>query len=227
MRRRYHFGLLGHNIAYSKSPSIFGTLADIRRVDIEFDVVDISPTALDATMERLKALDGFSVTIPFKKILAPYMDDLSDEARIIGAVNSVKVENGKMSGHNTDGVGFMAPLRETGFGGKKILVLGAGGAARAVIFALKKEYPQSEFTVCGRDGERIRRLVNDIGERYAIGKRLRGLTFDQLDSSEGYDLIVNCTPVGGTDYRKECVLPDSKAVRYAMIWCMSPSKRFF
>ncbi len=211
MSRGYRFGLLGHNIAYSKSPSIFSVLAEIRNADIRFDLIDIAPDRLASNIDRLKALDGFSVTIPFKESLMPYMDDLSDEVRTIGAVNSVKVASGKMRGYNTDAIGFIVPLREAGFGGGRILILGAGGAARAVIHAFNSEYPHANIIVCGRTPDHVARFVAEIARRYPIAETLRGLTFNAIDLSEEYDLIVNCTPAGGAAHSEECPLPDSFA----------------
>jgi shikimate dehydrogenase len=223
MSRRYRFGLLGHDISYSKSPSIFSILAEIRKIDIDFETIDVTPGDLDSAIDRLKQLDSFSVTIPYKQSMLSYMDVLSDNARTIGAINSVKVENRKLHGYNTDGTGFIMPLREAGFGGGKILVLGAGGAARAMVYALVREYPGAMVLVCGRNAERITHFVADIRQRYQIKEKVQGLTFDALESSGRFDLIVNCTPVGGATNPDECPLPDtfkfsSQPVCYDLIY---------
>jgi shikimate dehydrogenase len=230
MSREYRFGLLGHNIAYSKSPSIFAMLAEIRNADIRFDVFDITPESLASNIDKLKRLDGFSVTIPFKLSLLPYLESLSDEARLIGAVNSVKVENKQMRGYNTDAIGFIVPLRKAGFDGGKILVLGAGGAARAVIYALNAEYPEAKFSVCGRNEERVAGFVADIAGRYQIAKRIRGRVFDEIDQTEQYDVIVNCTPAGGAAHPEECPVPDNfgftgKPICYDLVY--EPAQTIF
>lgn len=211
MNRKYRFGLLGHDIAYSKSPSIFSALAELRRAEIQFETIDVAPESLDSVIERLKQLQGFSVTIPFKEAILPRMDDVSENARQIGAVNSVRVDKGRMHGYNTDGIGFIASLRKVGFGGKKILVLGIGGAARAVVRVLIQEYPDVQISVCGRDPGRITYFVADIMQRYRMTEKVRGMTFDAQEPSESFDLIVNCTPVGGRANPEECPLSDSFA----------------
>jgi shikimate dehydrogenase len=209
MNRKYRFGLLGHDVAYSKSPSIFSALAEFRGAEIQFETIDIAPENLDSTIVRLKQLDGFSVTIPFKEAILPHMDDVSENARQIGAVNSVRIDKGRMHGYNTDGIGFIAPLRKVDFGGRKILVLGIGGAARAVVWALIQEYPSVQISVCARDPGRITYFVADIMQRYRMTEEVHGMTFDALEPSEGFDLIVNCTPVGGAANSEECPLPES------------------
>lgn len=209
MSRKYRFGLLGHNIAYSKSPSIFSALAELQGVEIQFETVDVAPENLDSVIERLKQLQGFSVTIPFKEAVLPYMDDVSENARQIGAVNSVRVEKGRMHGYNTDGIGFIAPLREVGFGGGKILVLGIGGAARAAVNALINEYPRMNLSACGREPGRITYFVADVMQKYRMTEEVRGMTFDALEPSEKFDLIINCTPVGGAANPDESPLPES------------------
>ncbi len=211
MSRGYRFGLLGHKIAYSKSPSIFTALAETRKADIRFEVIDVAPDNLESIMDRLKALDGFSVTIPFKETMLAHLDELSNEAQAIGAVNSVRVEKGKMCGYNTDASGYIVPLRRRDFGGGKILVLGTGGAARAVIYALNAEYPDAEFSVCGRTRQRVSEFIADISARFAFEKKPASLTLETIDSGEGYDLIVNCTPVGSLAEPDKCPLPDDFA----------------
>jgi len=134
MSRARQFALLGHNIAYSRSPDIFRAIAAHADSALEYDLIDIPIEKLALTLEEIVArpLDGFSVTIPHKKEIVSHMAELDDAARKIGAVNSVKVEDGLLYGYNTDAYGFGIPLQphRKPLAGGHAIVVGSGGAAR-------------------------------------------------------------------------------------------------
>src|SRR5690606_32246319 len=172
-----HFGLIGKNIAYSFSEKYFSekfTAENIQNSVYEtFDLNEISE------IEKLiqnKNLNGFNVTIPYKEQILPYLDELSEDAVEIGAVNCVKIQNGIKKGFNTDVYGFeesMKPLLEPFH--QNALVLGTGGAAKAVCFVLSKL--NISFQQVSRNG-----------------------IFTYLDLNreevEKHQIIINCTPVG-------------------------------
>lgn len=196
--KTYHFGLLGYDIPYTLSPEIFSRIFERCEQTGDFTVYDIAPNTIASEIRRLGDLDGFSVTIPYKERVLPMVDELTEEARIIGAVNSVRVREGKLRGHNTDAAGFIHPLRhdprpQPG----QVLILGHGGSARAVLLALIREYPQAAFTICGRDHDHARSFVDTICRGFAVGRELRPMVFEDILDDDQFHLIVNCTPMGG------------------------------
>lgn len=175
------FGLLGRNISYSFSRGYFskkfereGISADYRN----FDIPDIS--GLPKIIAENAALEGFNVTIPYKEQILPYLDELDPIAKSIGAVNTVKIfEEGKLKGYNTDYYGFseaIRPLLKPQH--RKALVLGTGGASKAVIFALKN---------LGITPVSVSRTIKE-----------HGFTYEDLDEMVLRDhlVIINCTPLG-------------------------------
>jgi shikimate dehydrogenase len=197
MKPRYRFGLIGHSIPYTLSAAIFKRLFSLLEIEGKFDVADVPPDGFEAKLESFRNTDGFAVTIPYKERVISYLHRISEEALAIGAVNSVKVEHGRLLGYNTDTEGFLFPLRRALFAGGRVLILGHGGAARAVTWALGNEYSQADITMCGRDAERVAQFADEL--IYANGVKVvsRYITYQDLNVSDGYDLVVNCTPVGG------------------------------
>ena len=131
------FCLIGSPVGHSGSPAMYNYSFDRLGLDNAYLAFDIPLEKTGEAVEALKLLHvgGFNITMPCKTEVAKYLDDLSPAARLIGACNTVTVsEDGKLTGHNTDGVGFVRNLKEHGVdvSGKKIVVLGAGGAANSV-----------------------------------------------------------------------------------------------
>jgi len=208
MKGRRQFGLLGYKIGYTLSPRIFTALADLLGVSITFTVADVSPEKFPMELEILKTWDGFSVTIPYKETIIPRVARLSDEATAIGAVNSVIVENGRFIGHNTDAVAFVSAMRDPGIEGRRFLICGNGGAARAVAHGLLSEYPEADITVCGRGDQRVFEFITAVEARHPGHGVYRAAVFDEPAADEPFDLIVNCTPLGGVDHADKSPLPE-------------------
>jgi shikimate dehydrogenase len=191
-------GLIGANIQQSLSPALhedafaaIGTVGHYHLMD-----VDVLPgRRLDALLAaaRTAGFAGVNVTFPFKEAVIPLLDSVSEEARQIGAVNTVVIDaTGRTTGHNTDRSGFRAAFIEA-FGadaarGRTVLQLGAGGAGRAVAFALR-DLGVGSLQVHDIDPERARKLCADVGE-----------TARPIDAPEAAAAtaagIVNATPVG-------------------------------
>lgn len=172
-----NFGLIGKNIAYSFSESYFND--KFRKENISNSTYQLfnlkSITEIDELFQ-LENLKGFNVTIPYKEEIISYLDELNPEAEKIGAVNCVKIQNNKKIGFNTDAFGFensLQPLLEKHH--QKALILGDGGAAKAVKFILTKL--EIDYQSVTRKGE---------------------LRFPDLDKEiiSEHPLIINCTPVG-------------------------------
>ena len=209
MKPRYRFGLIGHRILYSLSETVFERLFSLLEIEGKFDVADVPPDGFEVELESFRNTDGFAVTIPYKGRVISYLDRLSEEARAIGAVNSVKVEHGRLLGYNTDVEGFLFPLRRALFTGGRVLILGHGGAARAVAWALGNEYSHADITICGRDAERVAQFADELIYANGIKVVSRYITYQDLNVSDGYELVVNCTPVGGGNLVGYTPVPDN------------------
>ena len=130
-------GLIATPIKHSKSPMMHNTAFEALGLDYAYLAFDITPEQLDAAVKGLKALNvrGFNVSMPYKTDMLRYLDVTDASAQLIGACNTVVIEDGKLFGYNTDGMGYMAGLKDCGFDpiGKKLTVLGSGGAATAIV----------------------------------------------------------------------------------------------
>ena len=137
------YGLIGEKLGHSYSKLIHEKLADYT-----YDLIPLSKEEFTDFMEK-KEFSAINVTIPYKQAVIPYLDELSDSARSIGAVNAIVNKSGKLYGYNTDYLGFLYTLRNNDIKvkGQKVLVLGNGGAAKAVVAALLSLSPRELITV--------------------------------------------------------------------------------
>ncbi|MDR4987571.1 MAG: hypothetical protein RG741_01875 [Bacteroidales bacterium] len=155
-----HYSVFGKPVLHSKSPQLFRTL--LKAGDV---FTRIRPQTADDLISIVKLLDikGASVTSPFKESILPLLDQVSASARVIGAVNCIRFKNGAISGHNTDHVGVTAALSEAGITlpEARILVLGAGGAARAAVYGLTTS--GAEVFVSNRTYSKAENLARTFG----------------------------------------------------------------
>lgn len=181
------YAVIGNPIAHSLSPTLHNAGFRARKMDaayLPFRVADLNDFL--RAVPRLR-IAGFSVTLPYKQTLLRFLDGCDPLAKAIGAVNTVAVRaNGKLFGYNTDSLGVLRALRgKLRFAGSRVLILGAGGAARAVAFTLARE--GARVFICSRTFAKTRRLAHDAKGEALERKALRKRSFD---------LIVNATPVG-------------------------------
>ena len=162
-------GLLGRKLGHSYSPEIHSQLADY-----SYQLFEKEPEELEAFLKS-GAFSGINVTVPYKKAVIPFLDELTDRAARLGAVNTVVNRNGRLIGHNTDFFGFQTMLRASGLdvSGKKVLVLGSGGASNTAVAVLQDA--GAEVNIISRSGE------NHYGN---------------LDRHADTAVIVNTTPLG-------------------------------
>ncbi len=174
------FGLLGSDVTKSLSPSMHN--ANFESLGINAIYKSISVSDFKTIMPYLRKLDGFNVTTPFKEKIIEHLDEVNNECLKIGAVNTVKNINGKLVGFNTDGMGFLECITEIcDIRNKKTLIIGAGGAAKAIFQALK-EYTD-DITVSNRTAKKI--LFTD---EYILYKDLE-------KEYTKFDIIINTIPV--------------------------------
>ena len=189
--------MIGYPLSHSISPPVHQAALDHLGIDARFEVWETLPSDLPALIDRMRTPEfmGASVTIPHKETVAALMDELSPVAAAIGAVNCIANADGRLLGHNTDCDGFIAALRRcAGFSaaGHSALLIGAGGAAKAIGHALLDEGVAS-LTIANRTRARAEALAADLSG---------GVVAVSLDPSDlaapaaGADLIVNSTSVG-------------------------------
>jgi shikimate dehydrogenase len=160
-------GVIGHPIAHSKSPIIQRYWRDQYGIEGSYEAIDIAPENLKNGIKKLidENYNGFSVTIPHKRAMVNLCDEIDETAHIIGAVNSVKIIQGKLYGKNTDAFGFIQNIKSSSnldFKNKTACVLGAGGASRAIIYGLMQE-GVTRIILTNRTIETAHELAQDFG----------------------------------------------------------------
>jgi shikimate dehydrogenase len=194
------YAVIGSPIAHTRSPAIHGAIFESLGIGESYCAIHIPRGSLPefAKKVRLSCLKGFNVTLPHKLDIIPLLDGISDEARVSGAVNTVDVRDGKFYGYNTDMMGLLESLRETGYDyrGGNVVILGAGGAARGVAVKAALEGAAC-VTVLGRNIEKASGMVSDI--RSVTGARISAGSMspeDMARSAYAADILINATPLG-------------------------------
>lgn len=194
-------GIIGDPVTHSLSPAIHNAAFAALGLDFAYVPLLVPADRVGEAVAGLRALGfrGANVTMPHKAAVLPFLDEVSSDARLIDAVNTIVVDGERLCGHTTDGEGFLRALREVepgGAAGRPVLLLGAGGAARAVALALAREGAGS-LTVADRTPAAAQRLVERLRPRLGDAA-LRVVRLDRLAAAdvEAADLIVNATPLG-------------------------------
>lgn len=192
--------VIGNPVEHSLSPAIhnaaFAELG-LDYVYVAFRVEDL-PSAL-AGMRALENFRGMSVTIPHKIEVMNYVDEMPEVDRRIGSINTVINDGGRLRGLGTDGPGALRALEGAGVDlqGKSVVMLGAGGAARAIAFTLAERAEPGGITILDIDGNILEGLASDLVRGTGRKIEARLMSHDSLGAAmKGADLIVNCTPVG-------------------------------
>jgi shikimate dehydrogenase len=189
--------LLGYPVAHSLSPTIQNAALRALGLGYEYRPMPVPPGDLEKKVEELRDLSvaGFNVTIPHKVAILPLLDELDETASAVGAVNTVVNRGGRLRGYNTDSPASTRALREAygELAGCRVVVLGAGGAARAVASGLA---PHTEWiSVLARDEAKAESLARDVRGR--TGAEIRGGDLGEAEKIiSSADILVNATPVG-------------------------------
>ncbi|GAA3407611.1 shikimate dehydrogenase [Paenibacillus hodogayensis] len=190
-------GVFGDPIKHSKSPVMHNRAFRELGLNAAYAAFHIKPGQLKDAVAGIRAMQfrGVNVTIPHKLEVMDYLDDIHEDARAIGAVNTIVNDDGKLTGFNTDGIGYVRSLKEeAGFAvaGKKVLMLGAGGAARGVAYALAKEGAASV-----RIANRTVSKAEELAEAIRPFAPAEGMSYEAIaDVRDEIDLIVHNTEVG-------------------------------
>lgn len=191
------YAVIGDPIEHSLSPNIHNAVFKELRLDCTYIAYRIPKGELAAGIESLKKIkiSGFNVTIPHKVEMIKYLDSADDDCKMIGATNTVSNDDGVLRGYNTDMDGFLDPIRKRGIPIKEsnILLIGAGGAARAIVAGFAKEKAK-KITIANRTLHNSELLAQFA---YKIGIDANTVTLDQVgETASNYNFIVNATSIG-------------------------------
>ncbi len=215
-------GLIGYPLLHTLSPKLHAAAFRESGLQGEYRLYEVQPgdvSGLSALARQIREgeITGLNVTIPHKQAIVPLLDKLSPSAAGMGAVNTLVLKQGKLVGDNTDAPGFLTDLSEKvrkGFSRRRAIVLGAGGAARAVVYALLKDGWTIILAVRKEDFEQGSLLISSFG--VSKGQPFHGPVM--LDAKglapyvEAVDLVVNATPVGMFPYAEVTPWPDKLAL---------------
>jgi shikimate dehydrogenase len=195
-------GLIGHPIKHSYSPFIQNNAIDIMGINCIYMPFDVPPESLKNTVNGILALGfkGLNVTLPHKEKIIKYLDELSEEASIIGAVNTIVNDHGKLIGYNTDALGILETLQpyKDKISGSKVTVIGAGGSARAVIYTLLRHFKPEEVSIINRTQQRADTLINyfSLKMKFDSFRSFELFPPDNVEVLNGSTLVVNATTMG-------------------------------
>ena len=230
-----NIGVMGHPIGHTKSPVFQQAGLDALNIEETFEAWDVTPEALADKVATFRSDEFLAacVTLPHKQEVIPMVDELSDAAQQIGAVNWIFNKNGKLIGHNTDGTGFIRALKEkVGFEAQGVdaTVFGAGGAARAVVYALKNAGIK-RLAIANRTLERAQELAAHFTEGPFKPEAI-SMSRDELADHVPYSgLLVNTTSLGMAGGPAELATPvtsdmiSADAIGYDVVYA-PPMTRF-
>jgi len=190
-------GVIGWPIKHSRSPLIHGHWLDVYNIKGSYEKIAVAPETLESFIKNLKAnnLSGLNITVPHKEQVFQFADVVTEDAKAIGAANTLWFENDQLIAGNTDGYGFITHLKESAPSwdqSKPAMVLGAGGASRALLFALLKE-GISEIKLTNRTIERAENLAKEFGEKIKV------INWEEKEHHlDDCSLLVNSTSLGMT-----------------------------
>ena len=193
-------GIIGFPIGHSISPVFQQAALDHCSIDATYRATEVSPDQVGDFVKNLRRPEvlGINVTVPHKEAVIPYLDEVDEFATEAGAVNTIVNRDGRLTGHNTDGYGFLRALQEGGGfqpQGRKVLILGSGGAARGVVLALVRE-GISQLLVSNRTLARAEVLAQ-LARARGIPAQAIPLSWNELSlAAVEAHLIVNCTTIG-------------------------------
>lgn len=218
-------GLLGSPVAHSISPMMHNEA--FRQLDLDYVYLcfDVGTENLKTAVEGLKTIGirGFNCTMPDKNLMCELADKLSPAAKMMGAVNTVLNENGVLTGYNTDGVGYMQAVKDAGYDiiGKKMTLLGAGGAATAVCVqaALDGVKEINVFSIRDQFYDRARQMIDTINKETNCKASLYDFEDESVlkKSIDESDILTNGTSVGMAPKTDACIIKDASFLHEGLI----------
>jgi shikimate dehydrogenase len=187
-------GVWGHPVSHSRSPVMHNAALAALGLDWVYVPFDVDPIRVEAAVAAVRALGliGINVTVPLKEAILPYLDEIDPAARVVGSVNTIHNRDGRLYGTSTDGPGFLNALRAVGqdVEGRRVYLLGAGGSARAVAFALAARGVRVQ--IANRTAERAAALAAAVNGHYPGAAAVAAWGGEAAP----FDLLVNTTSLG-------------------------------
>jgi len=194
--RTDRYGLIGHPVAHSRSPLIHQLFARQLGETLSYELIDAPPEKFESTVRDFGESGGLglNVTIPHKEAAYALCTSHGAEAKVAAAVNTISFTEGGIHGDNTDGIGFIRDLKinhERVLASRRVLVLGAGGAARGIIGPILSQHPAS-LVIANRTLQRAEALCRHFHGATALSV----LSFDELGDAGAFDIVINATSTG-------------------------------
>lgn len=210
------YAVIGNPVAHSLSPAIHNAAFQAAGLDcvyLAFRVDDVEGAL--GGMRSLPNFRGLSVTIPHKRVVMDYLDEIDEMATSVGSVNTVVNEEGRLKGYTTDGPGALRAFKEAGVSleGKKVLFLGSGGAVRAVSFAVARHAMPASVTILGRTPHNVKSLVDDLNSGAPVPAKAGSLENDLEAAMTEHDVVIQGTPTGMAPERTEQTLIAKEQLR--------------
>jgi shikimate dehydrogenase len=223
-------GVIGYPLKHSASPDFQQAALDYYKLDIRYEAWEVKAADLSSAINRLRQPQnlGANITIPYKETILHLVDEIDDFTSLVGAVNTIVNRDGKLLGFNTDAYGFLKALHDDAKfepESKKVIILGAGGAARAVGFALLEE-KASSLIIANRTLAKAESLAGSLAKHAANSKINSDIatvpwqSLKVIKALEGCQLIVNCTSLGmwGSSYEEKSPLSSNLIPKGALVY---------
>lgn len=225
------YGLIGHPIKHTLSPVIHNTLASMLKTNMIYVPFDVPPGGLREALLGAYQLNiqGMNVTVPYKQEVIPFLSKLEGYANQIGAVNTLKRCKDGYVGYNTDGEGLLQSLiqNEISISGKNIMIIGAGGAARAAAMVTASQNPR-QIIIVNRTREKAEELANAVSYHYHV--TVQSGSLDSIDNTLPIDLCIQTTSVGLSPMEEQSPITDEaffSRVNAAVDLIYNPSETLF
>ena len=204
------FAVLGESLPHTWSPYIHNSVFAAAGRNAVYLPITVPKDQLGSVADVFRScFDGFNVTIPYKERIIPFLDEVDDAVRACGAVNTVEVRDGRLIGHITDGLGMLTAIEEAGISTQAVhtLILGGGGAARVAGYEFLSR--GGRITLAVRNVEKGNILAAELADSQPDGMaRIEVCSLSHILES-GYDILVNCTPVGMYPHIHDCPVTDN------------------
>lgn len=194
-------GLLGYPLGQSLSPLMQNAAFKECNLNKIYIPVEVLPENLETVVKGISKMnfEGFNITKPYKMDIMRFLNEIDDYAKCIGAVNTVAIKNGKLKGYNTDGIGFLRNFEKntnSKMEGKNVLILGSGGASRAISMTLALNKAKKIY-ICNRTYEKAVSLSNDINNQVESCSKAIHMEYDFMkEAIEHSDVLINATSIG-------------------------------
>lgn len=190
--------LIGNPVNGSLSPIIHNYINKMDNINSRYMTFNVQNNSLSDVIKGFLALGlkGFNITSPYKETIIPYLDEIVGDSEKIGAINTVKNENGKLIGINTDGAGFIKMFYDNNISlkDKKILILGAGGAAKGICYSLIRE-ELSQLVIINRTKDKATKLARQL-KKINTKLNIQSKQLEDIKNRKEFDVLINTTTVG-------------------------------